>query len=275
MESPRKNPSRGALQALVLDWAGTTIDFGCIAPVAGFLAVLRNKGIEIDPKQVRQFMGRSKRDHIRAMLDLDNVSRQWKKKYGALPGPTDVESLYVGFMEVQEEFLRASAQLIPGTVEAIRQCRNRGLKIGTSTGYFREQMDILAPLAAEQGYTPDTIVCADDIPAGRPAPWEIIENAKLLGGLPANRIVKVDDTVVGIEAGINAGAWTVGIYATGNLVGLSKNELFSLPENERLQLLECARCALEQAGANLCIATIADLPAALDELEQRIAQNEI
>jgi phosphonoacetaldehyde hydrolase len=175
-----------------------------MAPVSGFLAALGNRGVQVDASEIRQFMGRAKRDHIRAILELDNVARQWEAGHGVAPVAADVESLYADFMHVQDDLLRASAKLIPGCIEAIRECRNRGLKIGSSTGYFREQMDILVPLAAEQGYKPDVIVCADDIPAGRPAPWEIFENSKLLGVSPMSAIAKVDDTVVGIEAGRNA-----------------------------------------------------------------------
>jgi phosphonoacetaldehyde hydrolase len=266
--------TKRALKAIVLDWAGTTVDFGCMAPVAGFQTVLQRRGIRVDAKQVRQFMGRAKRDHIRAILELDEVARQWTTIHGRLPQASDVELLYTDFIEVQQDFIRDGAQLIPGCLEAIEECRNRGLKIGSSTGYFQEQMDTLVPLAAQQGYRPDAIVCANNVPAGRPAPWEVIENAKLLDVYPMNAIVKVDDTVVGIEAGRNAGAWTIGIYETGNLVGLRERELRSLPVIEQRQLFESGKDTLCRAGAHATIASIAGLPTALDQIEQRIAKGE-
>jgi phosphonoacetaldehyde hydrolase len=273
MESTPTKTNR-ALQALVLDWAGTTVDFGCMAPVAGFQTVLHRRGIRIDAKQVRQFMGRAKRDHIQAILELDDVARQWTTVRGTPPKASDVEILYTDFIEVQQDFIRDGAQLIPGCLEAIEECRNRGLKIGSSTGYFQEQMDTLVPLAAQQGYHPDAIICANDVPAGRPAPWEIFENAKLLDVFPMNTIVKVDDTVVGIEAGRNAGAWTIGIYETGNLVGLRESDLRSLPEIEQQRLCESAKETLHRAGAHATIASIADLPTALNQIEERIAAGE-
>lgn len=55
--------------------------------------------------------------------------------------------------------------------------------IGSSTGYTQELMEIVAPIAALRGYAPDVMVCADDVPAGRPAPWLNILN---LGRLQQN-----------------------------------------------------------------------------------------
>jgi phosphonoacetaldehyde hydrolase len=259
------------LKAVVLDWAGTTVDYGCMAPVAAFQAALKGRDIQVHSKQVREFMGRSKRDHIRSILELDDVKRQWVKLHGADPGPEDVESLYQDFVAVQDAFIRESARLIPGCAAAIANCRSRGLKIGSSTGYFREQMDILAPIAAQNGYAPDTMICANDIPAGRPEPFEIYENAKQLNVESMRDIVKVDDTVVGIQAGINAGSWTVGVCDSGNLVGMGEEELNSLSESDRRKLVDDAASALRKAGAHVVISTIADLPGAIDQLEQQIA----
>ena len=274
MAKIHENEMKRSLKAVVLDWAGTTVDFGCMAPVVGFQTVLERRGIRVGTEQIRQFMGRAKRDHIRAILELESISRQWAAIHGDVPQQSDVESLYVDFIEVQEKFIRDGAKLIPGCVDAIRECRNRGLKIGSSTGYFQEQMDTLVPLAAQQGYAPDAIVCANDIPAGRPAPWEIFENAKRLDIYPMNTIVKVDDTVVGIQAGINAGAWTVGVYETGNLVGLNEADLRSLPESQQQELCKTARHALDAAGAHLTIPSIATLPLAIDRIEERILTGE-
>jgi phosphonoacetaldehyde hydrolase len=149
-----------------------------------------------------------------------------------------------------------------------------GLRIGSSTGYTQELMDILVPLARAQGYSPDAIVCASDVSPGRPAPWMCFENARRLGVYPMESIVKVDDTVVGIEAGLNAGMWTVGIARSGNIVGLSEVELNQLAPGEQRARIEAATRELEFGGAHLVIETIANLPAALVQFGQRLQQGE-
>jgi phosphonoacetaldehyde hydrolase len=92
-----------------------------------------------------------------------------------------------------------------------------------------------------------------------------------LDAWPARLCVKVDDAEVGIEEGRAAGCWTVGIAASGNGVGLSLAEFEALGEAERKARVARAAGLLEAAGAHFVIGTIAELPGAIAEIEQRIA----
>jgi phosphonoacetaldehyde hydrolase len=153
-------------------------------------------------------------------------------------------------------------------VEAVKECRSRGIAVGSSTGYTQELMDVIVPLVRAQGYRPDAIVCASDVSPGRPAPWMCFENARRLGVYPMEAIVKVDDTTVGIEAGLNAGMWTVGIARSGNLVGLSEEELMQLTPQDQALRVEAAAAELYQCGAHFIADTIADLPQVLRRIEE-------
>jgi phosphonoacetaldehyde hydrolase len=47
-----------------------------------------------------------------------------------------------------------------------------GIAIGSTTGYTAEMMQVLLPIAKESGYSPDSIVCPDDVDKiGRPYPY--------------------------------------------------------------------------------------------------------
>ena len=92
---------------------------------------------------------------------------------------------------------------------------------------------------------------------------------------PMWSIVKVDDTPVGIEAGRNAGCWTIGVTATGNCVGLSSREADELPAAEMQRLCDNAAQRLSGAGAHLTIPSVALLPDAIREIEQKIDRGEI
>jgi phosphonoacetaldehyde hydrolase len=173
-----------------------------------------------------------------------------------------------------KEIVGANSKLIPGCLEAIAECRSMGIAIGSSTGYTQELMDIVVPAAAAEGYRPDAIVCASDVSPGRPAPWMCFENARRLGVYPMEAIVKVDDTVVGIEAGLNAGMWTIGISRAGNLVGLSEEELGRLTAEEQAKLVQSATSALYQSGSHYVIESIAKLPMVLACINDRLAQGE-
>ena len=87
-------------------------------------------------------------------------------------------------------------------------------------------------------------------------------------------IVKVDDTTVGVEAGLNAGMWTVGIARSGNLVGLSEQELTQLAPADQARRVEQATADLYRCGAHFVVNTIADLPSALEDIQRRLAAGE-
>lgn len=156
----------------------------------------------------------------------------------------------------------------------VQELRDRDMKIGTTTGYLRSMMDILAPKAKENGYEPDCIVCPDEVPAGRPYPWMCYQNAIQLGVFPMQAIVKVGDTLVDIEEGLNAGTWTVGLSLTGNLLGLKEAEVNALSEEDKESALEKIEAQFYQAGAHYVIEGIWDLPDVLDDIEFRLAHGE-
>lgn len=259
----------GPLQAVIFDWAGTVLDYGSRAPVLAVMKAFERCDVPISLAQARAPMGKAKREHIQAILQMPEVAECWQQVHGS-PGDAAVDRVFEQFLPLQKEILPECATLIPGSLETISYCRRKQIKIGSSTGYTQELMDILVPLANEQGYRPDAIVCASDVSPGRPAPWMCWENARRLNVYPPAAIVKVDDTEVGIEAGLNAGMWTTGISETGNLVGLSQSEIEKLEPAARQQIRKQATEVLAKCGAHYVIDSIAQLPQVLERIEEKL-----
>ena len=94
---------------------------------------------------------------------------------------------------------------------------------------------------------------------------------RVLGDTSPGRTVVVDDSVVGIQAGRAAGAWAVGVAASGNLVGLAADALAALPEHERAALLASAASQLRDAGAHFVVPTVADLLPIVETIERGLA----
>jgi phosphonoacetaldehyde hydrolase len=254
------------IRAILFDWAGTTVDHGSRAPVEVFLEVFRRAGVEISAAEARGPMGRAKRDHFDALLALPRVGEAWRAKHGRPPGPADVDRLYADFLPLQEAVLERHGDVIAGVPELVSECIKRGIKIGATTGYTRALMAVAAPLARAGGYEPDIIICADDVPAGRPAPWMVFRAAERLDVYPMSEVVVVDDTPVGIEAGRNAGAWTVAVTRTGNCLGHSLEELARIDRVELAARLEAATEDFRRAGAHHVIESVADLLPVLKKL---------
>jgi phosphonoacetaldehyde hydrolase len=268
VDAPQSTEHR--LKAVVLDWAGTTVDFGCFSPVDAFRRLFESFGVPITVEEARNGMGKFKRDHIRHILSLPSVSQRWQAQTAQLPNDSDVDALFTAFIPHQQEAIKAYTTLIPGVLEAVTAYRDIGLKIGSCTGYTREMMDVLIEDAAAQGYFPNAIVCPDEVRAGRPAPWMLYRNAELLDVYPQSAMVKIGDTVVDIEEGLNAGMWTIGLTRTGNEVGLSETEITVLSEADLHYRLGAAAVRLMSAGAHYIADSLADTPKILEEINERL-----
>ncbi len=264
----------GPVRAVVFDWAGTTVDYGSLAPVAAFAEVFRRREIELTPEQVRGPMGTAKRDHIKELTGLKAVADRWRSVHGEPPAEDDVDAMYEEFLPLLVETAAAHARLIPGTVETMAACRDRSIRVGSSSGYGHEIMREILPVAREQGYKPETLVCPEDVPAGRPYPWMMYRCVMDLGVYPMAACVKVGDTVADIEEGLNAGAWTVGLARSGNELGLSQEEVEALDSRELAGRLGPIYERFYGAGAHYVVDTIADVPDVLDDIGSRLQRGE-
>ncbi len=270
---PRKTYT-DPLQCIILDWAGTTMDYGCYAPAVVFIEVYRREGVDITMPEAREPMGAHKKVHIRKISQIESVREKWNAAHGRNPEEGDVERMFEAFVPLQLDCLADYAALIPGTLEAVESFRSRDLKIGSTTGYTGEMMTLLKQEAKSRGYAPDASVCATDVPEGRPAPWMCVQNAQILGTYPFEACVKVDDTLPGIEEGLNAGMWTIGLAKTGNEIGLNEAEIGDLEASELAGHLDRARIRMNDIGAHYTVDGIWDVPDILDEINIRLSKGE-
>lgn len=269
-----EHPFTGPVKAVVFDWAGTIIDFGSLAPVAAVIEAFRRQGVSVSTEAARGPMGRAKRDHLSALFEVPEVRKDWERVHGRPPSESDLDALYAEFLPLQHEILAGHCELIPGAIEVVADCRARGMRVGTSTGYTRELMGPLLKAARRQGFEPDAVVTASDVSPGRPSPWMCLENARLLGVFPPSAIVNVDDTEAGVLAGVNAGMWSIGVTKSGNLIGLSEAAVAALPADELNRRVEAASRKLFGAGAHYVVETVAELPPVVDQINARLQAGE-
>ena len=268
------NKPGSKVKGVILDWAGTTVDYGSFAPTYVFLKLFESQGITITLDDARSGMGLMKKDHLRTILARPAVAESWLKIFGRMPTTTDIDLLFSNFIPMQHAVLKEFATPIPGLLESIRDLRSQNIKIGTTTGYLRSMMEVLAPEAERFGYIPDSIVCSDDVPGGRPYPWMCYQNALQLGVYPMQAMIKVGDTIPDIEEGVNAGMWSVGLTLTGSLLGLKQDEVEAFSPQEKADAHQRIGETLYASGAHLVIEGIWELPAAVEEIEKRLANGE-
>jgi len=270
-----RQQGRGPVQAVIFDWAGTIVDYGSFAPTKVLIEAFYERDVAVTLAEARVPMGLPKWHHIQALGRLPAVAERWRQRHGGPMETADVDALYARFMPLQIEYIGEYSRPIPGAIEVIEGLRARGVRTGSSSGYPREVMDKLVPIARAQGLVLDHNLAGDDLkPGGRPGPWMALANVIELGARDVAACVKVDDTEPGIIEGLCAGMWTVGISLSGNETGLTEEEVEALPEAERHARRDKAAERLLDWGAHYVIDTVADLPRVLAHIEQRLGQGE-
>lgn len=256
------------IQAVIFDWAGTTVDFGSTSPVSAFMEAFRRAGIEVTDEETRTPMGLLKRDHIRTMLRMPRIEKAWEERYKRIPNSDDVEALYADFEPALMAVLPQHCDIKPYVLDAVAALRQKGIKIGSTTGFTASMMEVVTREASKAGYNPDMLVTADDTGGfGRPWPYMVFENMKRLGLQDVRRIVKVGDTVSDMREGKNAVLIAVGITEGSSIIGLDKTAWDKLPALEQFALRKKARETFFANGADFVIDTMEELPKLIDAIE--------
>ena len=290
------------VEAVIFDWAGTTMDYGCYAPAVVFMDVFKAKGVDITMEEARRPMGKHKRLHIEDLVKMESVREKWKKEYKCYPESKDVEEMFAVFVPKQLAVLPKYSNLIDGTLDVMDELRDRGKKIGSTTGYIGEMMDVLLFEAAARHYIPDISVCSghyakrfgggyalnkdpvigfsDNI--SRPGPNMCNLNAVLLGVSANERCVKVGDTLDDIREGKRAGMWTIALAGTGNEMylleeheGKTEKEVEAIdPVGYQKKILKAYQ-NMAKEEPSFIVKSIREVPPALEQIESMIRRGYI
>ena len=238
------------IKCVIMDWAGTAVDYGCFAPVAAFIEAFAEKGLIIDVVQTRKPMG------------LPQFATRYQRAW--------TEEDVVELNRLFEKHLFASLENytdpIPGVIPTLEKLRAEGLKIGSTTGYTREMMNVVLPAAQAKGYRVDYCATPNLLPAGRPAPYMIFENLIKLGVDSLDAVVKVGDTIADIKEGVNAKVCSVGVVLGSNEMALTEAETKAMPAAELEARIAEVKERMFAAGASYVILSMEELPALIERM---------
>lgn len=252
--------SKSKLEIVIFDWAGTTVDYGCFAPVQAFAEVFKHYGIEPTMDEVREPMGMLKRDHIKTMLSMPRIQRLWFEKYGKASAEEDIDALYALFESKLMSILSGFCGVKPGVLRTVQELRRRQIVIGSTTGYTDDMMAVVTEGAKANGYAPDVWYSPNSVEnAGRPYPYMIFKNMKKFGIHSVKNAAKVGDTVSDIKEGKNAGVYSIGVIEGSSEMGLMKEEYEALPSLEKETLAAKVKKRFMEAGADAVIMNMEEL----------------
>lgn len=245
------------IEAVIFDWAGTTVDYGCFAPVQAFVSVFENAGITPAMREVREPMGMLKWDHIRTMLEMPRIKTEWKKIYGRDPEDGDADHLYKQFQPALFRILPEYTAPKPYVKMVVDALREKEIKIGSTTGYTDSMMEVVVPGAKAQGYAPDCWYSPDATHGmGRPFPYMIFKNMEELQVSSVEGVIKVGDTISDIREGKNAGVFTVGVLEGSSELGMTEEDYLALTADEQERRMDEVRKRYLEAGADAVVKDI-------------------
>ena len=261
------------IECIIMDWAGSAVDYGCFAPVAAFLNAFNEIGINITMEQARRPMGMAKIDHIRELFKMDGVGEEFEKIYQRPWNEQDVVAMNSKFEEYLFDSLANYTDPISGVIPTLDGLRKQGIKIGSTTGYTQTMMDVVLPNAARKGYTTDNCVTPNGLPAGRPLPYMIYMNMIDLAISSTDCVLKYGDTIADIKEGVNAKVWTVGVVLGSNELGLTQEEVLNMDA----ALLSAKKAEVRQrmllAGAHYVVDSIEELPQVIELINHKLNTN--
>jgi phosphonatase-like hydrolase len=192
------------IELVALDIAGTTVqEHGAVYETLE--QAISATGTPVRSSDIAEWMGADKHEAIRALL-------------GSEAADDEVARVHEDFRRrLDEAYRQRPPQPFPGVREALRELRVRGVKVALTTGFDRSITD---PLLAGVGWDAgdlDAVVCADEVPRGRPAPYMIFRAMELTGVRDVGRVLAAGDTVLDLQAGANAGAGAIVGVLTGKV----------------------------------------------------------
>lgn len=257
------------IEAVIFDWAGTMVDYGCMAAIETYREIFEKYGINLTTEEIRKGMGQDKVDHIRQIIETDRIAKLWLDKTGMEPNEGDVRALARDFHKTIIKKFEFHSEPKEHVKNAISILREQGIKIGSTTSYTREMMDVLVPIAKKHKLEVDLVVNSEDVngQGGRPSPFMIFKNMEKLGVNSVKSVVKIGDTVNDIMEGVNAGVYSIGVVEGSSEMGLSYDEFMNLSEEEKEYKRNIVKERYKKAGAYYVINTIKSLPYVINAIQ--------
>jgi phosphonatase-like hydrolase len=182
---------------VVFDMAGTTVDENMIV-YKTLQKAINAEGYDFTMDQVlTEGAGKEKKDAIRSILRV----------YAQKEDDALTDRVYEDFVKLLEKAYDTQDILPQANAEELfGQLRQREILVVLNTGYNEKTAKTLVgKLGWEKGEEFDDLITATDVARSRPYPDMILLAMKHFGITDAQSVLKVGDSMIDIEEGINAG----------------------------------------------------------------------
>lgn len=196
-----------AIELVIFDMAGTTVDdraAGSSLVVTALVQAFARANVTVSPEAVGRHRGKEKIEAIRSLLRSHAASdtKQLESRSAVIHADF-LSALHRGLDQLEE---------LEGTTATFRFLKDRGIRVGVGSGFPAEVVErLIVNLGWREDGLIDYVGSAEAVGASRPDPKMIQHAMACLGVTNPGQVLKVGDTVVDVEEGRNAGAWTAAV----------------------------------------------------------------
>ena len=195
------------IQLAMFDMAGTTVNDevdGHPLMVISMMRAFAKHGIELAPGLINKHRGKQKSEAIQTLLkEAAELSSADAERVG--------DNVYYDFLHELESNLSSISE-IDGATELFRHLKSKDIYVGVGSGF---PMQVVQAIVSQLGWLDqellDYVGSAEQIGVGRPNSKMIHDAMERFNITDGSKVVKIGDTVVDVQEGKNAGAWTVAV----------------------------------------------------------------
>ena len=256
------------IRLCVFDLGGTIVDKYSLSPFISLKQAFKRKRINVNNHLIYKDMGMNKHEHIEEILNDKYTRRIWFKLYGEYPNSSSVMSVYDEFIKYQMDEGISNIEILPETKNTIKWLGNNNISTGVTTGFSRPIMNAIKGKLIDEDIHIDKYVSSTCLgKPGRPNPHMINEIINSLSIADRKRVIKIDDTCVGIEEGKNAGTFTVGVAKwSTNMKMIEYNQDENMSKEEYVERLKNSREVLRLASPDYVIDDLNQLPSIINHI---------
>jgi phosphonoacetaldehyde hydrolase len=251
-----------SIRLAIFDLGGTIVDRYSLSPFLSLKHAFQKKGLNISNHLIYKDMGVDKHHHIELILKNEKVSKQWIQKYDKYPDMNSTMSVFDEFIRYQMDDGIKSIEILPETKTCINWLGNNSISTGVTTGFSRPIMNAIKEKLLDDDIHIDKYVSSTCLgKPGRPNPHMMREIINHLSISDPRRVIKIDDTVVGIQEGKNAGVITVGVAKWS--VNMKMNDYEddkNMSKEEYVERLKKSREILWSAKPDYVVDSLNELP---------------
>jgi phosphonoacetaldehyde hydrolase len=266
---------KGPIKAVIFGLEGTIIDPGCMAPVETLSELFSNYGIYVSVTDIRNNLHLKREDYIKQVFN-QRVKDIVNKGIPTFTRPIEISSIINEYTELQQKYFKEYNTIIEGTHNLYGRLREEKLKIGVTTNYNIRLGNNISDQLVKENLKPDCFINESKVFNGNlPSPFMIYQTLDVLNIYPVQSVIKVDDTSIGIQEGLNAGCWTIGVSKWSNYTNYqSKYDLLQCSENIRNSRERCAREKLLRSGAHFVVSDISYVFDVIKLINEKLSKGE-